>query len=396
MKVGHIFILGLIGTSYKEDGTVDEKGVELLDVVQQLNKLDKDVDEVHVHINSKGGYVTVGDAIAKLIGSIPNCFTIAENLCASIATKIHLSVPLQNRMIEAGTEYMIHNPFLASVSGDAQTLKDLSNSIQQTENELESMYAKATGLDKKIVSGLMAQTTFLTPEQCVELNFASKIKPKQQARAVALLYNEKEKEMAGKHTNRVSAALAVLMGNATVKAQNVNPLNNKERGAKALLISTDKGDIETPYEDLMIGDPVMVDGEAVEADETFTVTGGDILLIDGSTVSEGTVIEVKGGVVDNIIPAEVDSEANADGAGEGDNDEVEALKAELAKAKEKLNASETEKETIVAELERAAAMGSNFKTPRAQAQFRNTQKPTATQEVTRDSMKDRRAEYKKK
>ncbi len=172
--IGNVYIIGQIGSNYDDNGNLIKKGVEVIDVVQQLSSL-QDAERVNVYINSEGGFVDTGRQIAELLKNVPNCFTIASELCASIATEIHLAVPLQNRLIEKGTTYMIHNPLFMGVSGDADTLKRMSESIKKTESEMESMYSKATGLSKEILSSLMQVETHLTDEQAVKLNFASKV-----------------------------------------------------------------------------------------------------------------------------------------------------------------------------------------------------------------------------
>jgi ATP-dependent protease ClpP protease subunit len=399
MKIGHIFINGLIGTVYNTDDSIAEKGVELLDVVEQVESLEGDEETIHVHINSKGGYVSVGDQIAEFIAELPNVHTIAENVCASIATKIHLAAPLQNRWIEDGCNYMIHNPFLPpdSVGGDAAALQKVTDGMKSTEEGLEKMYAKATGLSKTVVSGLMAQTTFMTPEQCLTLKFASLIVKKEQAQPIALMYNETENKNNMKHANRASAALAVLTGKSTVKDQKTNPLNGLERAAKAVMITTNEGTLETPFEDIMIGDLVVIDGEAA-AGGTYEITEGEIVLIDGTIAGVGTTITVVDGAISEITPTVVEAE-NVIVDGE---ETLETLKAKLATAEADketaeaaLTESNDEKEIIVKQMEQAAALGSTFVAPRVVNQFKETAAPIEDKGFDRDALNSRRAEYKK-
>ena len=211
--IGNVYIIGQIGSNYDDNGNLIKKGVEVIDVVQQLSSI-QDAERVNVYINSEGGFVDTGRQIAELLKNVPNCFTIASELCASIATEIHLAVPLQNRLIEKGTTYMIHNPLFMGVSGDADTLKRMSDSIKKTESEMESMYSKATGLSKDILSSLMQVETHLTDEQAVKLNFASKVIDKMERKAVALFNNQKSnmKEQSKSFSERLALAMAVLTG----------------------------------------------------------------------------------------------------------------------------------------------------------------------------------------
>jgi ATP-dependent protease ClpP protease subunit len=374
---GHIFIKGQIGNSYNEKGEVESKGVELIDVVDQIANLGE-VENIIVHINSPGGFVSVGESIANLLGSLPNCYTIAEELCASIATKIHLSVPLQNRKIQEGTDYVIHNPFLQNVTGDASQLQDYANYVKETEQDLINMYAKATGLDKNAISGLMAIETTLTAEKCLSLKFASEIIPKEQARTVALFYTQNQIEMSKSFLERSKEAKAALLAKLGIKDEsnpNPNPTPNPTREAKAMIIETDKGTIETPYMDLMVGDPVLM------ADGTTPENGPYVL-------PDGTIIEVVDGMISVITPAAPPVE-----------DSIEALKAALeaekaknAELNSKLTETEKEAEAVVLEMEALANVRSNY-VPPVNVQAFAKQKEN-TPESKADVLAKRRAELK--
>jgi len=359
--IGHVYINGQIGNSYDENGNITKKGVELIDVVEQMQSMNE-VDAIHVHINSEGGYVSVGRSIAELLKSVPNCYTIAEGLCASIATEIHLAVPLQNRMIVEGTTYLIHNPWLQSVSGDASQLEEYAKGIKETESEMISMYSKATGISKDALSGLMKIETSLTSEQCLKLGFASSVLPKMEKRAVALLYNQKQISMKKPLMDRVALALSAFS----------EAFKGDEREAVALTFVTDKGVIMTPFADLAVGDAV-------------TLEDGTVALDDEYVDESGLKIVVKDGVVSEIVEVEVTP---------GASEEVAQLQNQLAELQAKFEEKESElakanevAETVVAKMEELAKLGSNFTPPVAVAQFRTIQEPAKPK-----TMAERKAE----
>lgn len=359
--IGHVYITGQIGNSYDDNGNITSKGVELIDVVTQVQEL-TDVEAIHVHINSEGGYVLIGRSIAEFLKSIPNCFTIAETLCASIATEIHLAVPIQNRMIVEGTTYLIHNPWVQNVSGDASQLEEYAKGIKETESEMISMYAKATGISKDALSGLMKIETSLTSEQCLKLGFVGSVLPKMEKRAVALLYNQKQINMKKPLMDRLALAMSAFS----------EALKSNEREAVAMTLVTDKGTIMTPYADLAVGDAVTLEDGSVAED-------GEYLAEDG------VKIIVAEGVVAEIIEAEVEVEVAAD---------VVALQTELAELKAKYEAQTSElakatevAETVVAKMEELAKLGSNFTPPSAVAQFRKIDEPAKAK-----TMAERKAE----
>jgi ATP-dependent protease ClpP protease subunit len=359
--IGHVYINGQIGNTYDDNGNVTAKGVELIDVVAQIQDLNE-VEAIHVHINSEGGYVSIGRSIAEFLKSVPNCFTIAETLCASIATEIHLAVPLQNRMIVEGTTYLIHNPWLQSVSGDASQLEEYAKGIKETESEMISMYAKATGISKEALSGLMKIETSLTSEQCLKLGFASAVLPKMEKRAVALLYNQKQINMKKPLMDRLALAMSAF----------TEALKTNEREAVAMVVVTDKGTLMTAFEDLVVGDAITLeDGTKPENGEYVT--------------EDGVKIVVTEGVITELVEAEVEDELAP---------EMDALKAELSELKAKFEEQTTElakaqevAETVVAKMEELAKLGSNFTPPVAKAQFRTIQDPAKPK-----TMAERKAE----
>ena len=347
--IGHVYITGQIGNTYDDNGNIIVKGVELIDVVSQFQDI-SDSDAIHVHINSEGGYVSTGRSIAEFLKSVPNCFTIAETLCASIATEIHLAVPIQNRMIVEGTTYLIHNPWLQSVSGDASQLEDYAKSIKETESEMITMYSKATGISKDALSGLMKIETSLTSEQCLKLGFVGSVLPKMEKRAVALLYNQKQINMKKPLMDRLALAMTAFS----------EALKTNEREAVAMTFVTDKGTIMTPFEDVQVGDAV-------------TLEDGTNAL-DGDYVTEdGLKIVVLDGVVQEVVEMEVLVPEN----------EMDALKAELSELKTKFDEQTNElakanevAETLVTKMEELAKLGSSFTPPTAVAQFRKIEEPT--------------------
>lgn len=228
MNIANIYINGQIGNTYNEDGTVRIKGVELADVVSQMNA-SRGADVINVYINSPGGSIEIGRAISKYIGSFANVFTIADTMCASMGTEIHLSVPLERRKIIAGTQYIIHNPMLVGVTGNASELSEASEYIKTFEKEMLNMYASATNLEKTALEGLMSLETSLTCEQCKEFNFVSEIIPRSELKAVAFI----EKQT---NTNQIINEMK-----KTIKELVAVGLNNlrKELGIKVAEVKTE-------------------------------------------------------------------------------------------------------------------------------------------------------------
>ena len=398
MNTGNIYITGLIGTSYHDDGSVEEKGTELIDVVEQIANLDESVEHINCYIDSQGGYVSAGKEISEFFQSQNNITTIATDECMSIATIIHTSVPLQNRKIVAGTEYMIHNPWVGNQSGDASAMQEAADHLSELEDQLEKHYAKATGQEKGVLSSFMKKDTYLTMDQCKAFGFASEILPKQQKRALAIL-NKNNNMKKPSFKERMANALKKMGSNApdakalfedAVKAE-----ENKDRAVKALMISTDNGTLETPFDDLAVGDPVMINGE-IAGPGSYQITEGTVALMDGETIGEGAVLVVaEDGTLDSI---------EASGGDEPDIDEMtqDELKAALIAERASNNSLKAEKEEaeVVAEeavskIESLASIQSNYQAKGAKNQFRHQrEEKNRKPAVTKEAMKARRNSYK--
>jgi ATP-dependent protease ClpP protease subunit len=380
-----VLILGVIGNTYNPDKSIKDKGVELVDVVEQVVDLGE-VDEITFVLDSPGGNVNVGLDIRDFIVSIPNAKTVARNMCASIATVIHTAVPLQNRFIEEGTKYMIHNPWV-ELSGDAATLAQVAKDMDVIEKDLENHYSKATGSSKETVSAFMASEMWLSNDQCVKLGFASQIIPKASLRAVAIFQTTKVNNMSTTQKSRLATAMAAIGEKFGLTTPEPNA--NANRTAVAVTIETDNGTIETPFSDVMVGDPVMIDG-APAANGDYTVSNGEFVSLEGGIITTGDVITVTDGVISAIVSngAADDAENLAELQAK-----FEAAEARATAAEAKAAQLETENEAATAQLEALAAMGSNAVMPNAQARF-NPKVPAPVATITRTSMKDRKASYK--
>ncbi|MBP9725656.1 MAG: ATP-dependent Clp protease proteolytic subunit [Bacteroidia bacterium] len=353
---GHIYIEGLIGSTKDQDGNVIERGVELQDVIAQAQAL-KGIPTIFCHINSEGGYVEVGKKIADYLASLPNVITIAETLCASIATEIHLSVPVERRKIAEGTKYLIHSPMFSMQRGvalNADQLSAMSEDIAITEKEMASMYAKATGLDKTALELLMKQETSLTPEQCKQFGFVSEILPAKAYKAVALI-TPKQKS----NTNDMSEVKKDISWIKTALAA----ITKKFEGEKVSLDATTKDGfkivIDTTEEAPKVGDKVMDEnGKSLDPGK-YETQWGTLVVVDGS--------------IAEIIPAMAAA-----------NPEMDALQAKYDALVSERTAEQTEIAELKKDVEAMAKLTSTYKPAAEKVAFRkdaDKDKPAAQKSI---------------
>lgn len=317
MESANIYITGQIGTSYNPDNSVKQKGVELQDVISQVEK-NKEAKVKKFIITSEGGSVQVGKAIAAYVSSIKDAITIADQFCASIATEIHLSVPIENRLIVSGTEYFIHAPLMVNVNGNADELNLMADYVKEAEKEMLSMYVKATGMDKAAIEGLMKQETSLTDVQAVELHFASKIIPSIEGNAAHVNKNiiaffDKKQNTNNENTNQMKSFATEL----TEKFEAFKKIVAEKLGILEAIWKEEKTKdgkvfkVEMAGDQFAIGDPVTDESGAPTPNASYELSNGSVI----KTNAESKISEIS------------TPKPNAS------SEEVAALKAELEKAK---------------------------------------------------------------
>lgn len=384
--IANIYIEGIIGSEKDEDGKVTVRGVELQDVISQVER-NKGAEQYNIYITSKGGLVEVGKRIARYIASLPNAHTIAEGECASIATQIHLCVPSERRKIVAGTSYTIHQPMISLQRGvylNADQLDELSEDIASTEKEMLNMYATATGLDKVALSELMKQETSLTAEQCKQYGFASEILPAPAFKAVALIQHK------SKQTNEMSELKTEITGiKSLLKSigEKIASLGEAAPAKKQLALTTTKIALDLTTVD---GFEIIVDTE-----DTVPKVGDKVMDKDGNSLDPGKYSFVQGVlvVVDGVIQEILPPMEMVDSA---------ELTAQFADLKAKYDALVAERETEKAELttlkedvEAMAKLTSTYKPKTVVVAFKKPlEEKVKTGEGSADAVKQRLAERK--
>ncbi len=165
-----------IGTYIDENG-VEVKGVEVIDIVEQVQALGDQVDTIEIHIQGPGGDVGTGDAIHDYLDSLnktKNLISIQDGLLASIDTKIFMVAPVRVR--DPQYAFIIHNPWNDPGPGDSNYQAQNLEQLLSKESELRKYYAKRTTLTEDALKPLMDKETNITPEQSVALGFATSLK----------------------------------------------------------------------------------------------------------------------------------------------------------------------------------------------------------------------------
>lgn len=157
-----IYIYDEIGGSF---------GVGALDFIEELNALE--TPEVVVRINSPGGLLVDGVAIASAIAQHPSkIITRVDGIAASIASIIAIAGD-ECEMCD-GSQMMIHDA-LCNIAGNANECRETADWLDAQSANIASMYAKKAGGTKDEWRARMLAETWMFAGEAVEIGLANSI-----------------------------------------------------------------------------------------------------------------------------------------------------------------------------------------------------------------------------
>jgi ATP-dependent Clp endopeptidase proteolytic subunit ClpP len=161
-----LVIYGSIGHSFFEDGITAKM------VSDALKDLDPTVKDIVVRVNSPGGCVFEGVAIYNRLKQHKAKVTVyVDGLAASIASIIALAG--DEVIMGEGALYMIHLPWTWA-AGNRNDLDNTINRLLDVEEQLISIYAKKSKMDRSEIKSLLEKETWMDATQAMELGFVDK------------------------------------------------------------------------------------------------------------------------------------------------------------------------------------------------------------------------------
>lgn len=166
-----------IATVYLYDMIGGWDGVQAGDFVQALNALD--VEHINLRINSPGGSVFDGRAMATAIKAHPATVTAyVDGIAASAASWI--AIAADSVVMADGSFLMIHNA-QAGVLGDRHSMLDMAGVLEQLDNSFIADYAAKTGKPAAELGALMDAETWFSAQDAVDMGFADRVETGKQA-----------------------------------------------------------------------------------------------------------------------------------------------------------------------------------------------------------------------
>lgn len=141
--------------------------------------------DIMIQINSEGGSVFEGQAIANYIkGSPYNISTTVVGLCASIATM--LAMEGKTTSIAKYSRFMIHNVSIQNISGGSEDLRLTADFMDTLNLDLQNRYVSTIISNGKIINeseedtraqveAWMKAETYFTAEEAVKYGFIQKV-----------------------------------------------------------------------------------------------------------------------------------------------------------------------------------------------------------------------------
>lgn len=311
--IGHIYIYGEVG-----------KQVTLDTVLKEINPKSS---AYVVHIHSNGGDVFEGYAIYNAIKNTGKNITVhIEGVCASIATLI--AATGSKIIMNTKSQFMIHNPRIASMGGDAKDLRNVAGQLDRIKSQLIDSWLGRTSLSVEQLSDMYDHETWLTPEQAKDMGFVDEVQEVLKAAASADL-----KKYYHMESNTILAKLENL---SKMISNYFAPKNMTETLADGRVVIT-------PEEGDWTGKPITLEDGTPLEDGSYTLSTGREI-----TVAGGTITEVK------------EPEAKTEEPKPDENPEDMELKEKLATAEARIKELESAIEAKTASEAAAQAKAKSF------------------------------------
>lgn len=165
-----INLYGAIGNyDFWDLGLITPKNIQ-----KQLKELKDEKEEINVYINSPGGEVFAAQTIYAAFKKLKNKVNMfIDGLCASAMTVI--TAAGDSVSMHPGALFMIHNPSVSCVGGEAEDLRHTAEVLDKVRNSLIGIYKVKTKLPDEELKEMLNKETWLTAKEAKNLGFIDSI-----------------------------------------------------------------------------------------------------------------------------------------------------------------------------------------------------------------------------
>lgn len=165
-KRAEIRVYGRIGEGFFSEGVTAKSVREQLDEAG-------DVTDIDVLVNSPGGNVWDGLAIANILATHPaEVHAQVDGLAASAASIITSAADFVT--MGKGAMMMVHSPW-ALFTGNAEDLRKMADTLDKVESGMLDIYEGRTEMARDELLALLRAETWMTAQEAVEMGFADDV-----------------------------------------------------------------------------------------------------------------------------------------------------------------------------------------------------------------------------
>lgn len=155
---------------YLYDVISDDYGVSAIAFNKELSALKG--KKVNLHINSPGGDVFAGRAMATAIIAHGDVTAYIDGIAASAATYVALSA--KEVHISDGAMFMIHNAWAFSI-GNKDDMRKTADLLDKIDSTIINDYKKKTNLAAEDIVAMMNAETWMTAQEALDKGFVDSI-----------------------------------------------------------------------------------------------------------------------------------------------------------------------------------------------------------------------------
>jgi ATP-dependent Clp protease, protease subunit len=249
-----------VRANYRIEDKADEATVYLYDEIGMwgiaADKFVKDLDgikakTINLRVNSPGGSVFDGTTIYNALKQHPaKVIAHIDGLAASIASVIVMGA---DEVRAADNAYlMIHDPW-SIVMGGAADMRKEADLLEKVGGTIAKTYSKKSGADEDEILAMMAEETWLTAEEAMELGLVDSIYEEKSGKAQAVMF---DLSVFAKVPDALLERKAMPTARDLEKIMRDAGLSTKQ--AKALLADGFKA-VSRDEDPVPVADPVVVD-----------------------------------------------------------------------------------------------------------------------------------------
>jgi len=157
-------------TIYLYDVIDDYWGVSAADITKALSELKG--KSVSLRINSPGGDVFAGRAMATAIAQHGDVTAYIDGLAASAAT--YVAIAAKNVVMADGGFFMIHNAWTMAY-GNKHELKETAGLLDKIDQTIVNDYAKKSGKSADEIVAWMDAETWFTAQEALDNGFVNSV-----------------------------------------------------------------------------------------------------------------------------------------------------------------------------------------------------------------------------